>query len=111
MDLCVSTDRAIEPNDIGVMSKVIPGGRCALLRHVGPEETLDAAIRHLYAQMRSGCPRAVKRYATTRSFCSVFHSFRMFRSTKPSPIFFSPCVSIDEGLSPPDIKSAPASLP
>jgi AraC family transcriptional regulator len=50
MDLCVSTDSPVEPNEIGVVSKLIPGGRCALLRHVGSEESLDAAIRYLYAQ-------------------------------------------------------------
>ena len=50
MDLCVSTVHPVEPNEIGVVSKDIPGGRCALLRHVGSDETLDAAIRYLYAQ-------------------------------------------------------------
>ena len=35
---------------VGIVNKVIPGGRCASLRHVGSEDTLDAAIRYLYAQ-------------------------------------------------------------
>jgi AraC family transcriptional regulator len=51
MDLCVSmTTDAIDQNDAGVVAKVIPAGRCAKLRHVGSEESLDAAIHFLYAQ-------------------------------------------------------------
>lgn len=51
MDVCVSmTTDTIDPNDVGVVAKVIPAGRCAKLRHVGSDETLDAAIGFLYAQ-------------------------------------------------------------
>ncbi|SMH56596.1 AraC family transcriptional regulator [Azospirillum agricola] len=47
LDLCAATDRAIEPNDAGVVVKTIPGGRCAVLSHTGSEESLRAAILHL----------------------------------------------------------------
>jgi AraC family transcriptional regulator len=51
MDVCASmTTDTIDQNDTGVVAKVIPAGRCAKLRHVGSDETLDAAIRFLYAQ-------------------------------------------------------------
>jgi AraC family transcriptional regulator len=51
MDVCVSiTTDAIGPNDVGVVAKVIPAGRCAKLRHVGSDEALDAAIGFLYTQ-------------------------------------------------------------
>ena len=51
MDIGVSiTTDTIAQNDFGVIAKVIPAGRCAKLRHVGSDETLDAAIRFLYAQ-------------------------------------------------------------
>jgi AraC family transcriptional regulator len=49
LDLCAATDRAIEPNDAGIVAKAIPGGRCALLRHVGTEETFVDAVTYLYA--------------------------------------------------------------
>lgn len=49
LDLCAATDRQIAPNDAGIVAKVIPGGRCAVLRHVGPDEGLRDAIIHLYA--------------------------------------------------------------
>lgn len=55
-DLCAATDREIAPNALGVVAKTIPGGRCALLRHVGSEDTLADAVNALYAQWlpRSG---------------------------------------------------------
>jgi len=48
--LAVATDRTIAANDAGVVAGRIAGGRCALLRHVGSEATLGAAIRFLFAQ-------------------------------------------------------------
>jgi len=48
-DLCAATDRPIEPNDTGVTAYVIPGGRCAVLRHVGSDDQLGRSIMHLYA--------------------------------------------------------------
>lgn len=38
VDLCVSFDREIKPNPQGVVAKVIPGGRCARVRHRGSRE-------------------------------------------------------------------------
>jgi AraC family transcriptional regulator len=48
-DLCAATDRAIEDNPFGVVEKTIPGGRCAILRHVGPEEMLWQDVAALYS--------------------------------------------------------------
>jgi AraC family transcriptional regulator len=51
VDVCVSiTADSIDHSDAGVVAKVIPAGRCAKLRHVGSDETLEAAIHFLYAQ-------------------------------------------------------------
>lgn len=47
MDLCAATSQDIEPNDLGIIAKVIPAGRCARLRHVGPDP-LDHTIQFLY---------------------------------------------------------------
>ncbi|HKP26676.1 MAG TPA: AraC family transcriptional regulator [Dongiaceae bacterium] len=49
LDLCAATDRAVAPNDAGILAKVIPGGRCAVLRHVGTEESFADAALYLYA--------------------------------------------------------------
>jgi len=48
-DLCAGTDQPIAPNDAGVVEFVIPGGRCALLRHRGSDDQLGRSIMHLYA--------------------------------------------------------------
>ena len=48
-DLCAATERPIEPNGAGVREFVIPGGRCALLRHRGSDDQLGHSIMHLYA--------------------------------------------------------------
>ena len=47
--LCAATDEPIANNDVGVTSLTLPAGRCALLRHVGPDDQLGRAVRYLYA--------------------------------------------------------------
>ncbi len=56
LDLCAATERQIAPNSAGVVAKIIPGGRCAVLRHVGTEDGLGDAVSYLYADWlpRSG---------------------------------------------------------
>lgn len=56
IDICAATDGEIGANRFGVIEKSIPGGRCAVLRYVGAEAGLGAAIAFLYAQWlpRSG---------------------------------------------------------
>jgi AraC family transcriptional regulator len=49
-DLCAATEREIAPNAYGVIEKVIPGGRCARLRHIGSDDNLGKSIRYLYAE-------------------------------------------------------------
>ncbi|WP_437328553.1 AraC family transcriptional regulator [Sorangium sp. So ce381] len=48
-DLCAGIHRPIAENPHGVVEKAIPGGRCAVLRHVGCDDTLYVAVRYLYA--------------------------------------------------------------
>lgn len=48
LDLCAATEREIAPNDAGIVAKTIPGGRCAVLRHIGGEERFADAIAYLY---------------------------------------------------------------
>jgi AraC family transcriptional regulator len=49
LDLCASTERDIADNAFGVLSKTIPGGRCAVLRYIGDEVNLDQTITYLYS--------------------------------------------------------------
>lgn len=50
LDICASIDRAVEPNPYGVSNKVIPAGRCAVLRHIGPSDDIGESLHYLYAQ-------------------------------------------------------------
>lgn len=50
LDICAATDLDIADNPFGVVGKTIPGGRCAVLRHSGSDETLGESVRYLYSQ-------------------------------------------------------------
>jgi len=44
----VATDRDVVPNDARILVRTIPGGRHAVLRHVGTEDSFGAALVYLY---------------------------------------------------------------
>jgi AraC family transcriptional regulator len=50
MDLCVATDMSVAANPYGIVQKSIPGGRCAVLRHIGTDANLEQAALYLYSQ-------------------------------------------------------------
>jgi len=50
MDLCAVTGQPVAPNPQGVVAGLIPGGRCAVLRHVGDDDGMAVAATWLYAQ-------------------------------------------------------------
>ncbi len=43
VDFCISVDHDVPPNPQGVINKVIPGGRCAVARHIGSRANVPAA--------------------------------------------------------------------
>ncbi len=47
IDLCVATDQPVGDNQYGIVSKTISDGRCAVLRHVGSDDTLGETVRLL----------------------------------------------------------------
>ena len=49
LDLCAGITRPVAENPQGVVERIIPRGRCAVLRHVGSDDTLGASIKYLYA--------------------------------------------------------------
>src|SRR5581483_10956398 len=65
-DLCVATDGAIAPNDAGIVAGLIPGGRCAVLRHVGSDDGLPDALRQLVADW---LPRSGERRRDQPLYC------------------------------------------
>lgn len=49
-DLCAASDHPVAPNPFGVREATIPKLRCAVLDHVGTEESLFDAVRRVYAE-------------------------------------------------------------
>ena len=49
-DICASIQSAVKPNNYSVIEKIIPSGRCAVLRHIGSDSGLGQSINYLYSQ-------------------------------------------------------------
>jgi len=49
LDLCAAVGQDMADNEFGIVCKTIPGGRCAVLRHIGSDDTLGQTLRYLYA--------------------------------------------------------------
>jgi AraC family transcriptional regulator len=49
-DICGSVKEEIPVNTHGVITKLIPGGRCAVIRHVGSRHRVSECIQYLYRQ-------------------------------------------------------------
>jgi AraC family transcriptional regulator len=49
-DLCVATELDVVENEFGVVGKIIPAGKCAVLRHVGTDENIGDRVMYLYAE-------------------------------------------------------------
>jgi AraC family transcriptional regulator len=47
-DICGEIDEAVAPNEYGVRELVIPGGRCAVVRHVGSTDHIGETIYPIY---------------------------------------------------------------
>lgn len=47
-DVCAVTEKDVAPNDCGVEAGYIPAGRCAVLRYIGSDDGVEAAVRTLY---------------------------------------------------------------
>ena len=50
MAICAATRDVIAPNAAGVVPKTLAGGRYAVLRHTGSDDTLDQSVAYLYAE-------------------------------------------------------------
>jgi AraC family transcriptional regulator len=48
-DICGELPGQLQANTAGVVEKVIPGGRCAVVRHVGSTNALGETVQTLYA--------------------------------------------------------------
>lgn len=53
-DICGEVTADVETNPQAVVNKVIPGGRCAVVRHHGPHEGIGACCYYLYRDWLPG---------------------------------------------------------
>jgi AraC family transcriptional regulator len=49
-DICGELSGALTPNEAGVVEKIIPGGRCAVARHIGSTDAIGRTVHELYAK-------------------------------------------------------------
>lgn len=49
-DVCCSIDNAVEESASGIMNKVIPAGKCAVIRHIGSDDSIGLAVQYLYSE-------------------------------------------------------------
>jgi AraC family transcriptional regulator len=49
-DICGSIQEPVPANEYGIVNKVIPGGRCAVVRHEGPLDNIAGSVYYLYRQ-------------------------------------------------------------
>jgi AraC family transcriptional regulator len=49
-DVCGTMTKVIPDNSLGIIDKVIPGGRCAVVRHQGTRDNLAEAAHYLYRE-------------------------------------------------------------
>lgn len=47
-DICGELARPLSPNTAGVVERVIPAGRCAVVRHLGSTDAIGGSVRALY---------------------------------------------------------------
>lgn len=50
LDIACSVDKPIAANDYGIVNKVIPAGRCAVIRHIGSDDSIGVIVSFLYTQ-------------------------------------------------------------
>ncbi|TQV86932.1 AraC family transcriptional regulator [Aliikangiella coralliicola] len=50
LDICASVTGEVDDNSYGIIEKTIPGGRCAVIRHLGSDQNLRQSFEYLYGQ-------------------------------------------------------------
>lgn len=49
-DICASYEGPVADNNHGVIHSIIPRGRCALVRHIGPDDVIEQVVSYLYGE-------------------------------------------------------------
>jgi len=49
-DLCCSINHPVDKNKYGVVKKTIQAGKCAVIRHIGSDDSIGVVVNYLYSQ-------------------------------------------------------------
>jgi AraC family transcriptional regulator len=49
-DICCSINREVVKNKYGIVKKIIPSGKCAVIRHIGSDDSIGVLVNYLYTQ-------------------------------------------------------------
>jgi AraC family transcriptional regulator len=71
-DICGSIDADVPANAQGVVTRLIPGGRCALVRHLGSRDAMDEKVHYLYGKWLPASGEEL------RDFPCFFHYVNLF---------------------------------
>jgi AraC family transcriptional regulator len=74
-DICGAVGAPVPANGHGVITKSIPGGRCAVVRHKGSPDHISGSVYHLY---RNWLPRSGEE---PRDFPVYFHYLNLRTDT------------------------------
>jgi AraC family transcriptional regulator len=75
LDICGSVNAPVPANRFGIITKTIPGGRCAVVRHEGSLDDVSASVHHLY---RNWLPASGEEL---RDFPVYFHYLNLRQNT------------------------------
>ncbi len=70
--ICGELDGAVLPNDYGVREMIIPGGRCAVVRHIGSPDHIGESIYPIYRDWLPGSNEELRDHPLFFHYLSVF---------------------------------------
>lgn len=72
-DVCGSIEGDVPPNKYGVKNGVIPGGRCAVVRHFGSLDNVDTSIYYVYREWLPESGEEVRDFPCFFHYVNLIH--------------------------------------
>lgn len=87
-DICGSVTERVPANPQGVINKVIPAGRCAVIRHQGSHQRIGEAVYYLYRDWLPGSGEEL------RDFPLFFHYLNLITDTPEHELLTDVCLPL-----------------
>ncbi len=72
-DVCGTIDTDVPENDYGVKTSLIPGGKCAVIRHTGSHDNLDTSIYAFYREWLPNSGEEIRDYPCFFHYINFIH--------------------------------------